>query len=47
MLDEDDYTYSFDYLMEEYEAATDSNENETLWVVITKNMVQNETDSAE
>ena len=47
MLDEDDYTYSFDYLMEEYEATTDSEENDTLWVVITKNMIQNETDSAE
>ena len=38
MLEEDDYTYSFDYYFAEYE---DANEDDTLWVVIVKNMVQN------
>jgi len=38
MLDEDDYTYSFDFYFAEYE---DANEDDTLWVVIVKNMVQN------
>ena len=44
MLDEDDYTYSFDYWFVEYE---DANEDDTLWVVIVKNMVDNATEDAE
>ena len=39
MLDEDDYTYSFDYWFVEYEDADE--DYETLWVVIVKNMVDN------
>ena len=39
MLDEDDYTYSFDYWFVEYEDAAE--DYETLWVVIVKNMVDN------
>ena len=39
MLEEDDYTYSFDFWFTEYEDADE--DYETLWVVIVKNMVQN------
>ena len=44
MLDEDDYTYSFDYWFVEYK---DANKDDTLWVVIVKNMVDNATEDAE
>ena len=44
MLEEDDYTYSFDYYFATYE---DANEDDTLWVVIVKNMVDNATEDAE